>query len=284
MAAVTSNAMSRYHDHRLKILGGYNPQPQTTYNRHLQGRASGFAPFYKDHIDESYSDDYDCGELDFDDNESQSASDCFHTTVAIDLSLHYCLILTRVLIDSGAGCHSISRNVVNELNLKIWRCNPTWFTLADGSSVMNNEITYVTIWMGGVGVNIRAFVDDSASELLLLLGEPAWDEFDLIKGTRRNGGKREVKVTVAWNEDGKRGTRYVVPRCPRGERPRMLLVEKTHEMVLSAQEGETQPNHDIRISLGLTRTEWRDRIQHVPYTQHLSYVAQLGRNYRVRPS
>lgn len=200
---------------------------------------------------------------------AQLTEPSFQTTVAVDIGPGRCLVATGVLVDSGADAHFIHRRLVNELGLQTHQVAPQTFKAVGAHTETYAEYVKVLVWMGGVQVKIRAYVDDSNSNMLMIIGIPGWRLFRMDFRHVGVGKKGIMKLTVARDVKYMRSIRYVVPPDDPKDRPRMLRVRSTSSWALRAREGETATANAHRMKLGLTRSQFRVQVRRIPLHVHL---------------
>ena len=169
---------------------------------------------------------------------------CFHTTVIVE-SGQFCYKVTNVLFDTGAAANFVSRRLVDEIGLQTLRVDPESFEIGDGSKTVHNEMVHLQVWIAGVVNRIEAYVDDSKSTLIMLLGEPALDRF-LCDMKAAHGNRREWKVTVAQDYTGLRNLRLIVEQdkgaatITRLGRAQGIAYSKRHGKTTKEVEAEAQ--------------------------------------------
>ena len=165
---------------------------------------------------------------------------CFRTTIAIDPNYgRACIIITGALVDSGASAYFINRKAIDKLGSKTWFTAPQSFEAANGNVVTYNEWVWICLWIGGVQQFVRAFVDDSDSNISFIIGIGAQDDFLLRMGPVGVGKKRKIQVTVAEDVTGRRRTRYVVPQDPANRPAEVSVVTNEHALARCAMSGFT---------------------------------------------
>lgn len=162
------------------------------------------------------------------------SSHCFHTTVSIHgpTGGDRPVVIQSVLLDSGAGDNFLHRDVVNLVNLPTHRLTEgKQFEGAWGHTAVHDEMVHFQLYLGGVGNNVWAFVDDSNVRSRMVIGEPAWETFRINRKTIGTGSTRHAQVTVSPDVTGFRMKNYVVPPDPVNIRPRAYVPQRDDEMV-----------------------------------------------------
>lgn len=164
---------------------------------------------------------------------SPDRAQCFRTTVYVDQSQLYgsditnALVISGVLLDSGATSNFISRAAVNKLGFAVQYVPPQTFEIATGEIIMHNQIVWMRLSMAGVVSWIRAYVDDGHSNNIILFGMDGWREFRLQMNAACGTGKKvRTKVTVADVEGGNLRHRIEVHEDKPGARSEMRWAEQ----------------------------------------------------------
>jgi len=163
---------------------------------------------------------------------------CFRATVMIDLARSGCVKLTQALFDTGATKTSISRTVVQKYGLRPSKVEPMHFTIADGRTVIRDEIVYLDLYIAGVQNRIQAFVEDADRSMLMLIGIDVMDMF-LMSMYVALMPKREWKWTVAEDITGLRSKRHVVEEDTSTGPARMFRVTGVDGKAWSRRHGGT---------------------------------------------
>lgn len=137
-----------------------------------------------------------------------NSKQCFYATVTIDSGLCR-LNVTRVLFDTGAGATFLSRRAVAQAGLHARPTEPKRFTLADGSIIIHDEVVRFELTIAGVTNYVEAYVDDSATSNIMLLGIKVMDQF-LVVMQAAMGRQRQWKVTVSPDLTGRRREKHIV--------------------------------------------------------------------------
>ena len=148
---------------------------------------------------------------------------CFHTTIVIE-EYDAAYKVSNVLLDTGASATMVSRELVIEAGLQTFRVFPKAFELADGRKVIHDEIAVLNVWIAGVLGRVEAYVDDSRSSLLMLLGTDVMETF-LMRMDSAYGSRKEWHWTAAQDVTGLRKDRKIIEEDMRGTP--VLITEMT---------------------------------------------------------